>query len=274
MSLDLLQRWVRKGAQALGHDTALVRGLRPAYASLLSLLAAGRGIPWEINGAPFRIDPGQRHRMGRCYDASVADFLRARVRPGQLCVDVGANVGVYVLQLARWCSPGGRVVAFEPNPDARTVLARHLRMNDLEGLVEVIPAAAGAAAGEMPLFAAGEDGMARLGSPSSALEGRTRVVTVPVVRLDDRFPPEVPQPDWLVMDVEGHELEALEGARALIARRGAALGIVVEMHPSEWGPAGKERAQALLTRLDLRALALTGQGDPLAEYGIVCLEHP
>ena len=246
------------------------KGLRPAYEAILTLLSAGRGIPWEINGEPFRIDPRQRHRMARIYDAPVADFLRARVRPGQLCVDVGANVGVYVLQLARWCAPG-RVVAFEPNPEARSVLGRHLRMNGLADRVEVIPAAAGAAAGKAPFFAAGEDGMGRPGSPNPRLEGRTRELRVPVMRLDDRFPPVGPQPDWIVMDVEGHELEALEGARALVERRGPALGIVVEMHPSEWGAGGALKARALLDSLGLGAVGLTGQADPLAEHGIAHL---
>ncbi|HTW87784.1 MAG TPA: hypothetical protein VMD75_07240, partial [Candidatus Binataceae bacterium] len=63
-------------------------------------MTLGRGIPWEINGEVFRIDPHQRHRLGHDYDAAVAQFLARRVQRGDLCFDIGANVGVYALQFA------------------------------------------------------------------------------------------------------------------------------------------------------------------------------
>jgi DNA-binding transcriptional ArsR family regulator len=71
------------------------------------------------------------------------------------------------------------------------------------------------------------------------------------------------------------EIAALEGARGLIKRRGAAMNIVVEMHPDVWPSADTTRAGAegLLRELGLRPRALTGQGDPLGEHGLVYLEH-
>src|SRR5205085_9663014 len=114
--MSLLQGAARKTAGLLGRESWLVRRLRPTYESLLDWLSDGRGIAWPINGVTYRIDPHVRHRLGQNYDAPVAAFLSARVKPGAVCVDVGANVGVYVLQFARWSGPKGRVVAFEPNP--------------------------------------------------------------------------------------------------------------------------------------------------------------
>ncbi|HEX7174736.1 MAG TPA: FkbM family methyltransferase [Pyrinomonadaceae bacterium] len=273
--MSLIQRPARMVSGVLGHESWLVRRLRPVYESVLDLSAGGRGIPWEINGVTYRVDPRQRHRLGQNYDAPVADFIRARVRPGSVCVDVGANVGVYVLQFAHWAGPSGRVVAFEPNPGAREVLARHIEMNDLGARVEVAPAAVGASSGSATMYASGADGMSRLGAPNVLISERVSELTVPVVTLDDFCRERALEPDWLFLDIEGFEIAALEGARNLIARRGAALNVVVEMHPNVWDSAGTTRAdaEALLEGLGLRAVALTGQTDPLGEHGIVYLER-
>jgi FkbM family methyltransferase len=271
--MRLVQGAARKVSGLLGRESRLVNNLRPAYESLLGALSGGRGIPWEINGETYRVDPRFRHRLGQHYDAPVARYLRGRVRPGALCLDVGANVGIYVLQFARWAGPGGRVVAFEPNPSARAVLARHVALNGLEGRVRVVPAAVGASGGEGVLFAADADGMSRLGEPNELIADRVRELTVPVVTLDGFCEAEGLEPDWLFMDIEGFELAALAGARRLIERRGARLGVVVELHPNAWAVAGtaREDAEALLAELGLRAVPLTGQRDALAEHGIVHL---
>jgi len=120
--VSMLQTTAGRLAGLVGRESWLIKRMRPAYESLLEWSGRGRGAAWTINGVEYRVDPHHRHRLGRDYDAPVAAFLRERVKPGALCVDVGANVGVYVLQFAHWSAPAGRVVAFEPNPGAHAVL--------------------------------------------------------------------------------------------------------------------------------------------------------
>src|SRR2546423_3497617 len=116
--MSLLQSAARTTAGIIGRESWLIRQLRPVYESFLDLSNKGRGIPWQINGVTYFIDPRYRHQLGHDYDAAVAAFLRERVKPGAICFDVGANVGVYALQFAHWSGPTGRVVAFEPNPNS------------------------------------------------------------------------------------------------------------------------------------------------------------
>jgi FkbM family methyltransferase len=221
----------------------------------------------------YRIDPRHRHRLGHEYDAPVAAFLRERVRPGALCLDVGANVGVYVLQFAHWSRPNGRVVAFEPNPSACAVLRKHVRLNGLTQRVEVVPAAVGAFTGQMDLYAANADAMSRLGKPNGLIADRVVPIPVPVISLDEFCLGRGWEPDWLFIDIEGFEIAALLGARQLIRNRRRALGIVVEMHPNVWASAETTPAQAaaVLVDLGLRPIPLTGQSDPLMEHGLVYL---
>jgi FkbM family methyltransferase len=273
--VSALQTAAGRIAGLVGRETWLIRKMRPAYESLLEGLGGGRGVSWTINGVGYRVDPHYRHRLGRDYDAPVAAFLRERVKPGAVCVDVGANVGVYVLQFAHWSAPSGRVVAFEPNPGARAVLENHILFNGLGGRVTVVPAAVSSSAGIATLYAAGADGTSRLNEPHDEMVGRALALNVTTVTLDEYCARARVSPDWLFMDIEGFEIVALEGARSLIESRGAALGIVVEMHPNAWASAGTERAQLerLLKELKLEPAPLTGQTDALGEHGLVYLSR-
>jgi FkbM family methyltransferase len=273
--LSAIQTAAARVAGLVGRESWLIRRMRPAYESLLEWAGRGRGAAWTINGVEYRVDPHYRHRLGRDYDAPVAAFLRERVKPGAVCIDVGANVGVYVLQFAHWSAPAGRVVAFEPNPVARAVLAKHVRFNRLEGRVDVVPSAVSSRAGTATLYAAAADGKSRLGSPHAELSGRAREIVVPTVTLDDYCAGAGVAPDWLFVDIEGFEVAALEGARELIGSRGGKLGVVVEMHPNVWHAAGTSRAELerLLDELRLEAVPLAGQKDALGEHGLVHLAH-
>jgi FkbM family methyltransferase len=270
-----LQRTARRTAELIGRESWLIRRLRPAYESLLAWSGDEAGIPWNINGITYRVDPRQRHRLGERYDPAVAEFLRNNVKAGSLCFDVGANVGVYVLQFAHWSGPTGKVVAFEPNPAACSILERHVRMNHLSERVRIVPAAVAAIDGQERFYAAGADGMSRLGEPNRALAATAGEIVVPVVTLDQYCASQGLRPDWLLIDIEGFEIAALSGARQTIESGRGKLGMVVEMHPNVWSSANTTRAAAedLFADLGLTVVALTGQTDPLAEHGIVHLAY-
>jgi FkbM family methyltransferase len=269
----MIQRLARRVARTLGRESAVIRTLRPWYERVLLVGSGGRGVRYEINGVTYRVDPRHRDRLGHAYDAPVAAVLRDAVRPGATCVNVGANVGVYVLQFAHWSAPDGAVIAFEPNPQAAAVLQRHVAMNRLEGRVQVVEAAVGGAPGDADLFTSGVAGMGRLGSPNPQLTD-AKGMRVPVVTLDDHLTTLGVEPDWLFIDIEGFEIEALRGARRLLAGGLPTGGIVVEMHPEAWAEAGTSRDELedLIRELGLVARPLMGQRDPLGEHGVVRLE--
>ena len=89
-------------------------------------------------------------------------------------------------------------------------------------------------------FAADADGMSRLGKPNSLIADRAREVIVPLITLDQFCQQEDLWPDWLVIDVEGFELQVLQGATRLLQKRKP--GIIVEMHPSLWPSADANRS--------------------------------
>jgi FkbM family methyltransferase len=209
------------------------------------------------------------------HEAPVAAFLQEHVRPEMLCLDIGANIGVYVLQLAHWTRPGGRIIAFEPNPAACEVLMRHVRMNGLSSRVDAVAAAVGASPGQEVFYSSGTHGMSRLSAPNPELAHQVVASTVPVITLDQHCLEHDLNPDVLLMDIEGFEIAALRGARAVIEGRRRQILICVEMHPRLWNLSGEGRKdmEDLLRRLGLVPIPLTGQADPLGENGVVHLQY-
>jgi FkbM family methyltransferase len=270
----MLQNTAKIVSGLLGRESWMVRSTRPAYESMLDLIYRRNGMPWLINGVEYRISPHQRHRLGGDYDSAVADFFRAHLRSGQTCFDIGANVGVYVMQFAKWVQPSGRVVAFEPNPDTRKVLESHIQMNGISDRVTIVPCAVGKTAGTATLYAAGVDGMSRLNAPNSAIADKVHPVSVPVISVDDYIRQSGVKPDVLLVDIEGFEIAAIAGAKQLIQEKRDLL-IVVEMHPSVWSSADTTRsgAEDLLNELQLTPIPLQGQLDPLNDHAIVHLQQ-
>jgi FkbM family methyltransferase len=270
--LQSVQRLARVASGAIGRDSWLIRQLRPAYESTLQVLSGARGVPWEINGVTFRIDPRCRAQLGSNYEAEVAHFLSKRIKPGAICFDVGANVGAYALQLSHWTGPTGKVVAFEPNPIAIQALTEHVQFNGFERIVDIEQAAVGSSSGNATMFVSGADGMSRMGAQNSLLDS-TETIAVPITTIDDYCARTGLEPDWILIDIEGFELAALRGAARTIERHRGSLGLVVEIHPALWSSAGVIRAdvEGFLSERGLRVEPLTNQGDPLAEYGLVHL---
>lgn len=206
--------------------------------------------------------------MARVYDQGAASWLAARIAPGDMCVNAGANTGVYAIQLAHWNGPTGRVIAFEPNPAARAILSRHVTMNGLDGRVEIVPAAVSDRHGSSTFFASEDgDGMSRLAVPNEKLSG-TVPLTVATTTLDEFC---VVRPKWVMIDVEGFEIHVLRGARRVL---GEAAGVVVELHPGAWGMAGTTRneLEKIIDDLSLAVTPLSAQADPLGVYGVIALE--
>ena len=271
-----IRRTVSAAAGRLaGRDTPIRRAVSPIYTRVLSALSGGRGVDADINGESFRIDPRHRVFVQPDYEADVARYLRESMRPGQCTLDIGAHIGIYALQIARWTAPGGRVIAFEPNPQTADILRRHLAMNGLESSVRVEQAALGRAPGASAFFGTAGSGTSRLGAPNpDAPESGLSEITVPLQTVDAYCVTHAVSPDWMLVDVEGYEFDVLSGARDTIARRQSALSIVAEIHPALWEMSGasRARAEALLASLGRTPRGLTGQRDPLAEYGVVVLE--
>jgi FkbM family methyltransferase len=152
-------------------------------------------------------------------------LLKRFVRPGATVIDVGANIGYNTVHAAHLAGATGRVVAVEPAPDNLEVLRHNLAAAQLANVI-VAPVAAGRAAGIRELFVRGSISAVNSFFPESCYAQVTQVLRVPVVRLDDLVDGAA---DVVKIDVEGAELDVLEGMPRLLGSSRPAL--IVEWHP-------------------------------------------
>jgi FkbM family methyltransferase len=178
-------------------------------------------LPW---GLPLKFRAREKSGLSYArrgiFDLPVCEALWRLADPGELAVDVGANIGQMTSALAARVGGGGRVIAFEPHPE----LFSHLSEN-----VEKWNKAPGTGAIELRnLGASSSEGTAELamsagfewnrGTASMAAQpddGAMKVVQVPVRRLDDELSSDTV--GVMKLDVEGYELEVLRGAERLLA---------------------------------------------------------
>jgi len=135
------------------------------------------------------------------------------LKPGDLFVDVGANVGLYSLLAAE---VGCRVLAFEPDESNRAALERNIGINSRQGTITVLPEAVSDHVGHVS-FRAGEDALARIAADEDA-----GAVRIPCTTLDAVIGQELVA--GLKIDVEGAEFRVLKGAERLLRSR--AIGLI------------------------------------------------
>lgn len=164
--------------------------------------------------------------------------LRNLSLKGNAVYDAGANEGALPLFFSRKVGPGGRVVAFEPIPDSLAISRRNLSLNRVTN-VTVVPFDLGQTTEVRSCVAmAGSGGrvsMADADHPDVryARGGSMRVAPLSALVRQMRLP----VPDFVKMDIEGAELEALQGARPLLAECHPTL--FIELH----GVGPKDKAQ-------------------------------
>jgi FkbM family methyltransferase len=131
------------------------------------------------------------------------------VWPGEVVFDIGAHVGFYTLLASELIGPDGRVYAFEPASRNLFYISRHMKLNHCDN-VRIFAMAVGKERG-VSNFEEGRD--SSQGHLSSCGGG----LLVSVVSLDELLAAEaIPIPDCMKIDVEGAELEVLEGARLML----------------------------------------------------------
>jgi FkbM family methyltransferase len=200
-----------------------------------------RFITRTITGALFGFRSGDLIadvvRMCGFWDWRVQAIAASCCKSGDTIIEVGANSGTETVGFANIVHPGGSVVAFEPLPELAGALRYNVAINGFDH-VQTIEAAVtefdGSVSMEPPLDVANSG----IGFITNASSESSR--TVRAVALDSMIMT-FERVALVLIDVEGHEVSVLRGAKQLIESRRPVL--IVEAIASQLERAGSSLAE-------------------------------
>ena len=172
-------------------------------------------------GATMRLDlrdDVQRSIFFGLYEREELALLRKYIRPGDVVVDVGANVGFHTCHLARQVGPRGHVYAFEPEPRNIERLTNNVGLNGFTDRVSIHPVALSHEDGSARFFRASDDhsgwgSLNRYGEHVDHIEVETRTVDSLIEREG------LKEVALLKVDVEGADFDVYRGAAKALTKR-------------------------------------------------------
>jgi FkbM family methyltransferase len=206
---------------------------------LLTRMATELDLP-VADGFRMRVDTSEA--IGRVlavtgsWEPHVTTAFRKLLSPGDVVIDVGANIGYHTLLAAKLVGPGGHVYAFEPAAGTFTALTANIALNHASN-VTALCIAAGAASGEATLDNRSWGGplhsfIRRESESSEPSSNATSVQVEPVATFVQ--PEHLSRLRLVKIDVEGYEHEVLQGLQPLFDD-GARPALILEVHPDATG---------------------------------------
>jgi FkbM family methyltransferase len=163
----------------------------------------------------------------------MVEWLKNFLYPGGTFVDVGAHIGYFTLIAADIVGPKGRVIAFEPDPRNASILTANVNSAGKDDMVKIVRAAVGAKSGTILFQRSDPDYRSQI-----AAEGGCSETIVVVQCTLNEF--DLPQGTVIKVDVEGAEVDVLQGATNYLESKKTTW--IIETH-------GPELEQTVLTIL-------------------------
>jgi len=224
-----LRRFCVWGASLVkGRDAVILRG-------------AGEGLRFNVARSHSGFILGN-------HEPEVQELLESVLKPGMTYYDVGANVGFFAMIAARLLGPSGHVVCFEPLPDNAKQIEYNARLNAFSNVAVRCEALGGSNRTEV-FNTSAEPTWGMLSTVGKAPVQASGQITVEVRTLDSLCNAGgLPHPDLMKIDIEGAEVEALNGALATLGTARPIL--VIELHRTN------EAVMAVLDKLGYVAAVL------------------
>jgi FkbM family methyltransferase len=164
------------------------------------------------------------------FDAGKILFLKTFLKSGMTFVDVGANKGDFSLMASQLVGDGGTVLAFEPEPENHECLRKSIELNGYNN-IRLFRVALAERNGTATLHLGVKSGYHTLVAGELPHEqGAIAVETRTLDSILDELG--IASLDMMKIDVEGAELQVLEGAsRAL--RKSSSMAILLDIHPQK-----------------------------------------
>jgi len=181
-------------------------------------------------------DPGISTTLGRggTREKDFAKVLRDELRPGMTVLDIGANLGYYALMEAAIIGSQGRVYAVEPVPRNVQFLIENINLNHFEDRMEAFSLAISDRTGKQKIF------LSKLSNLNTLFPGKEtkQEMTGETINVEVRdifsFCQGKRRVEIIRMDIEGAEVEVLQGLNDHFDKDTFAPSILFETHLSKY----------------------------------------
>ena len=155
-------------------------------------------------------------------------ILDKTIKKNMVCVDVGANIGYTTLHMLRNVGKSGFVYAVEPDPQSLKLLEDNVDTNDYEEICEIINCAISSTNKKIDFWLASKPNLSSVAKTKYS----TKKINIDAFSLET-FLQDRKYPNFIKMDVEGHEVKVFEGALDYFTKNNEGeTNILVEVHPA------------------------------------------
>lgn len=214
----------------------------------VALQIPGLPVPLQlhIHGAQDKF-VSRRIREEGIWEPYETSLLLSMLRPGDVFVDVGANIGYFSVLAASIVGDSGAVFAFEPDPDNFRLLQANAILNELPCEITAVEAGLAAETEQGRLFLS-EDNLGDHQIYGSGEERRSLPVTL--YNGSHYLESRLQRLDLLKVDTQGSEYQVMAGLLPLIRTLARLPRIIIELTPlslRQAGASGRELIELLAT---------------------------
>ena len=173
------------------------------------------------------------------YELPLTKYIIKQIKPDNIVVDIGANLGYFTILLAYMVGTGGKVIAYEADNDSIYLIQENVSINYLSDRVTIINKAVYSENTTINFFVAekykGNSSIHKHDDDYFKIYGNDRIVErkIEAIRLDDSIG-KFNKIDFVKIDIEGGEYHAFLGMKDLI-ENGAIKSIIFELNKKSLG---------------------------------------
>jgi FkbM family methyltransferase len=189
--------------------------------------------------------------MDGCWEMGITRVILDLLKTGMNVLEVGANAGYYSVLMGSRLWLGGRLYAFEANPEIFRILQTNIEINGMLGCSELVNKAVMDKSDKISFYvvkecAGGSSIAPKTGNVLTTFTER-RAIEVEAVSLDEYFKGQVPRIDFVRLDTEGSEPFIFDGMTGILAKNPNII-VITEFDPAMIERAGRNPKE-FLTKL-------------------------
>jgi FkbM family methyltransferase len=197
---------------------------------LLLEILNGTKIWLNISTAGFDIKESNIFKqlaLDRTREPMATKIMMNFIKPGDVILEAGANIGYYTLLEAKILNGKGKIFAVEPEPKNFTLMKKNIALNGYDKMVEAYQIAFGEKEGRLPFYIAKESNLHSFIKPK---KDGYRKKFIKTATIDSFIKSKKEKINFIRMDIEGYECKVIKKMGSFLKQSGP-LKLFIELHP-------------------------------------------